>query len=257
MTDGKTTGIGLAVFGCSGRMGSLVAGEARDGFRITALYDRRPPGTPPEGRLPGGTDVVVDFSLPSAWDDLQGLLEGSTAALVSGTTGLEKRQMDMLRRWSEQRAVFHASNMSRGVWVLGRLLGIAGGFLGDSADLELIEVHHGRKVDSPSGTALSLLKAWQSSAGSGSVVYGRHGAVGPRPAEEIGVHSLRGGDVPGDHRLLLLCQGETLELAHRAVSRRTFAAGALAAARLVAGAPPGLYGMDDLMASSAEGEGVQ
>jgi 4-hydroxy-tetrahydrodipicolinate reductase len=245
---------GLAVFGGSGRMGRLVAEEAEGRFRITALYDRRPPGTPPGDALAEGTDVVVDFSLPEAWSDLAGLLAGTTAALVTGTTGLEELHMDMIRRWSRERAVFQSFNMSRGVYVLGRLLEAAGSMLGSSADLELVETHHRGKVDSPSGTALTLLDAWSRTAGEDGRVFGRHGAAGPRPEGEMGVHSVRGGDVPGDHRVMLLCQGEVLELAHRAVSRRTFALGALAAAELVRESPPGLYGMRELMASSPNGE---
>jgi len=246
---------GLAVFGSSGRMGRLVAEEAEGRFALTALYDRRPPGTPPAGDLAAGTDVVVDFSLPKAWNDLDSLLAGTEAALVTGTTGLEDEDLRMVRRWSKERAVFQAFNMSRGVWVLRRLLKLAGSLLGDDADMELVETHHRRKVDSPSGTALSLLDAWESAAGRGSRVFGRRGAAGPRPKEERGVHSVRGGDVPGDHRVMLLCDGEVVELSHRAVSRRTFAAGALAAAALVVNSPRGLYGMSDLMSSSpSEGE---
>ena len=245
---------GLAVFGSSGRMGRMVAEEAEGRFRITALYDRRPPGKPPGGTLAEGTDVVVDFSLPDAWDDLAGLLAGSTAALVTGTTGLEELQMDMIRRWSRERAVFQSFNMSRGVYVLGRLLEGAGAMLGGSADLELVETHHRSKVDAPSGTALTLLEAWSRTAGEGGRVFGRHGAAGPRPQGEVGVHSVRGGDVPGDHRVMLLCEGEILELSHRAIGRRTFALGALAAADLIIESPPGLYGMNELLASSPTGE---
>jgi 4-hydroxy-tetrahydrodipicolinate reductase len=245
--------LGLAVFGSSGRMGRLVAEEAAGRFAITGLYDRRPPGTPPAGSLAEGTDVVVDFSLPEAWADLDALLEGTGASLVTGTTGLGGAEMEMARRWSKERAVFQAFNMSRGIWVMRRLLAQAGRLLAGEADLELVETHHRRKVDSPSGTALSLLDAWEGAAGRGGRVFGRQGAAGPRPRSELGVHSVRGGDVPGDHRVMLLCDGEVLELFHRAVSRRTFAAGAVAAAALVAESPPGLYGMSDLMSSSPDG----
>lgn len=235
----------LCVFGSEGRMGRLIRREAGDA--VAACYDLVPPGTPPDVPMPEDIDVVLDFSLPSAWKDLDGLLEGSRAALVTGTTGLGPPQKVMLEAWARGRAVFAASNMSVGIHVLGRLLDTAAGMLSGDFDLEVVEIHHGGKVDSPSGTALGLVDIWEDHAGAGSRMTGRSGAVGPRRSDEIGIHSLRGGDVAGEHQLHLLGSGERLTLSHAASGRRTFALGALRAAAFVAGRPPGLYTMEDML----------
>lgn len=235
----------LCVFGSQGRMGTLVRREAGDS--VVACYDSRPPGRSSAEPLSKEVDVVVDFSLPSAWNDLDTLLRSGGAALVSGTTGLEAPQEEMLVKWSRERPVFYSSNMSRGIFVLGKLLEQAASMLKDQFSLEIVEYHHSGKVDSPSGTALALAEIWKRSEGGSELVMGRSGPAGPRGAEEIGVHSVRGGDVAGDHELHLLGQGERLRLTHSATGRRTFALGALRAAQFVCGREPGLYGMEDMM----------
>ena len=242
----------LCVFGSEGRMGRLLRQEA--GGKVVACYDRNPPGTPPDVPLPPDVDVVMDFSLPSAWEDLDGLLAPSRAALVTGTTGLETRHIEMLRNWAGRRAVFASSNMSRGIYVLGRLLDLAGSMLWRDFSLEIVEIHHGGKVDSPSGTALAFADIWERHAGDGMRSMGRSGPVGPRRPDEVGIHSLRGGDVAGDHQLHLLGGGERLILTHSATGRRTFALGALMAAEFIAGRSPGLYSMEDMMAARGEGQ---
>jgi 4-hydroxy-tetrahydrodipicolinate reductase len=227
-----------AVFGAMGRMGVSVTTEARgQSIELTALLDR---GSDME--IPDGTDVVRDFSAPSAWDDLDRALSGSQAALVSGTTGLDNVCRGMLGRWSGERPVFYSSNMSTGVYVLGRLVRQARAMLGEGFDAELVEIHHRNKADSPSGTAMALLEGLP-----GAVVYGRQGITGVRSADEVGVHSLRGGDVFGEHQVHLLGQGERLCLTHMTTDRRVLALGALRAARFIAGMAPGLYGMEDML----------
>lgn len=241
--------IGLAVFGSEGRMGRAVRAEAvlAGDFEVAACYDVEGPCLRPGDRLPEGVDVVVDFSTPSALDFLGGMLSGTEAALVSGTTGLSAREKAMLESWSAERAVFYSPNMSRGIYVLARLVSEAGRLLGPGFDLEVVEIHHRQKRDSPSGTALRLVESWSASRSvQPEPVYGREGAMGPRRTQEVGIHSVRGGDVAGDHEVHLLGDGERLLLAHSASGRRTFALGALAAARFVSGRGPGLYGMDDL-----------
>jgi 4-hydroxy-tetrahydrodipicolinate reductase len=240
----------LAVFGSEGRMGRLfreIAGES-----VLACYDAAPPGLPVSRPLPPEVEVVLDFSLPEAWGDLDRLLTGNRAALVSGTTGLGAAEEALLRKWSSERAVFHESNMSVGIHVLGMLLRTAGRLLSDRFDLEVVEVHHGGKLDSPSGTALRLVEIWEAEGGGGGRAYGRSGRTGPRERAETGIHSLRGGDVAGVHQLHLLGHGERILLEHAATGRATFAEGALRAAAFLRGKPPGLYGMDDLLGGGAE-----
>lgn len=240
----------LCVFGSQGRMGRAIREEAGDS--VVACYDTVPPGTPPGVPLAEQVDVVLDFSLPEAWDDLDRLLEPLDCALVTGTTGLGPRHREMLSAWASRRAVFAASNMSLGIHVLGRLLGTAGRMLDKAGDtggfsLEVVELHHAGKVDSPSGTALRLVEIWEEVNGPASRTIGRSGPVGPRRRDEVGIHSLRGGDSAGEHQLHLLGPGERLVLAHAATGRRTFALGALRAARFVKDLGPGLYSMDDML----------
>jgi 4-hydroxy-tetrahydrodipicolinate reductase len=227
-------------------MGRQICAEAPEhGFEVLACYDLSVAS--PSGPLPDGVGVLIDFSAPGAFDSLGRLLEGRGAALVSGTTGLGSREKSLLSEWSSTRAVFYSPNMSMGIHVLCRLVFEAARLLGDRVDLEIVETHHRGKIDSPSGTALKILESWAGGSGrSPSPVYGRSGRMGPREKGEAGVHSLRGGDVPGDHEVHLLGDGERILLAHRVSGRRTFVLGALAAARYVDGRAPGLYGMDDL-----------
>jgi len=148
-------------------------------------------------------------------------------------------------------AVLRAANFSLGVAALKRALGAALAGLPRSWDVEIVERHHRRKVDSPSGTALMLAAEAARRRGSPGMAVrsGRQGRVGPRPAEEIGVHALRGGTWVGDHAVILAGEGEWIELRHVAEDRAAFAHGVLAAARFVARATPGLYTVDDLLAS--------
>jgi 4-hydroxy-tetrahydrodipicolinate reductase len=238
----------LCIFGSEGRMGRLLREEAGDS--VAVCYDMIPPGMKAAVPLPFDIDVVLDFSLPSAWKDLNRLLSSSSAALVTGTTGLGPPEMDMLAGWAKNRAVFASSNMSVGIYVLGKLLAYAGEMLAGDFDLEIVECHHSEKIDSPSGTALTLAGIWESCGGGSRKVFGRSGAAGPRTSAETGIHSIRGGDVAGEHQLHLLGNGERLLLSHSATGRRTFAAGALRAAEYIKGKPPGIYTMDDLMRRS-------
>jgi len=226
-------------------MGRLLQEET--GTSVLACYDSRPPGLDADTPLPDGVEVVIDFSLPSAWSDLDRLLERrKDVALVTGTTGIGPEGEELLRKWALVRPVFRSANMSLGVFVLGRLLAEAAQLLGDDFDLEIVEFHHRGKVDSPSGTAIRLFEIWRDSRNAAHMLNGRHGAAGPRTPDEIGMHSVRGGDVAGEHQLHLLGDGERLLLSHAATGRRTFALGALRAAQFIIGREPGIYGMEDL-----------
>ena len=233
-------------------MGRLICEEAGDS--VIARYDVIPPGRKADIPVPDEVDVVLDFSVPSAWKDLDMLLASTSAALVTGTTGLGHTEKEMLAGWAEQRAVFVSSNMSIGIYVLGKLLEYAGEMLAKDFDLEIVECHHSGKVDSPSGTALTLFDIWEKSGGGSRKVLGRSGSAGPRSSDETGIHSLRGGDVAGEHQLHLLGKGERLLLSHSATGRRIFAIGALKAAEYIYGKVPGIYTMDDLMKRKASRE---
>jgi len=193
-------------------------------------------------------DVVVDFSAPAGTAALLRALERGPLPAVIGTTGLTDEHEARLRSLAARAPVVVAPNMSLGVNVLRRLVRDAARALGASWDLELVEIHHRRKVDAPSGTALALVDDLvHGGAPADRTVGGRHGAVGPRADHEIGVHAVRGGDVAGEHTVYLLGDGERLELTHRAGDRRIFALGALRAAAWAATAAPGRYGMDEVL----------
>jgi 4-hydroxy-tetrahydrodipicolinate reductase len=199
---------------------------------------------------PGGyanCDVVVDFSLAEGTTKLLTVL--GNQALVVGTTGLTEASAMELGHHARRNPVVLAANFSTGVNVLLSLVEQAARLLPDY-DMEIVEMHHSRKRDAPSGTALALAKAAADARGvdpSETVVYGRVGDAGPRPKGEIGVHAIRGGDIAGEHRVFLCGPGERLELGHVATSRAAFADGALRAARWLKGQPPGLYSMQDVL----------
>ncbi len=197
-------------------------------------------------------DVVVDFSAPEL---LRRLLEMHGDALqgtglVVGTTGLMPEEEALLDRAAERGPVLQAANFSVGVNLLLALAERAASVLGDDYDVEIVEAHHRRKADAPSGTALALGEAVAKGRGvelASVRVDGRSGRPGERPRGEVGFHSLRGGDVVGEHRVMLIGERERIELAHLAQDRALFAEGALRAAKWVAGKPAGRYTMRDVL----------
>ena len=166
---------------------------------------------------------------------------------MSGTTNLDARSKRALEEASRATAVLWAPNMSLGVQVLAELVTQALRRLGSEYDVEIVEIHHRRKVDAPSGTARRLADAARSVRAELREQHSRSGEVGARPNDEIGVMALRGGDVVGDHTVHFLGPGERLELTHRATSRELFAHGALRAARFLIGRKPGLYTIADVL----------
>jgi 4-hydroxy-tetrahydrodipicolinate reductase len=191
-----------------------------------------------------GCDVVIDFSTPMALGSALPWL--GALPLVSGTTGLSTELMERLRQRSVEAPTLHAANFSVGVTLLADLVQRAVRAMPD-ADLEVVEVHHGRKRDAPSGTALLLGASARQARDGLHAVHGREGAAGPRDPSEIGYHSVRGGDVVGEHTFWLLAHGERVALQHIASSRETFAAGALRAARWLRSRPAGAYTMADVL----------
>ena len=190
-------------------------------------------------------DAAVDFSYPG---NLTMLLESAVRRrlpLVIGTTGLSDAQGGQIRAASAQIPIVWADNFSVGVTVLCRLTRTAAEALGGAFDVEITETHHNQKADAPSGTAKMLLRAVDP-VGELPVRYGREGRPGPR-GREIGMHSLRGGTVAGEHSVFFFGQLEELELRHRADSREIFARGAMQAAAFAAAAKPGLYDMEDVL----------
>jgi 4-hydroxy-tetrahydrodipicolinate reductase len=204
------------------------------------------------GEIVAAADVVVDFSAPELLAELLSRHADALAgkALVVGTTGLSGDDEAGLARLAERTAVLRTANFSVGVNLLVALAERAAAVLGDGYDVEIVEAHHRRKVDAPSGTALELGRAVARGHGVALEdvrVDGRSGRPGPRPTGEIGFHAVRGGDVVGDHRVMYVGERERIELVHHARDRALFAEGALRAARWMAGRAPGAYTMRDVL----------
>jgi 4-hydroxy-tetrahydrodipicolinate reductase len=239
--------INLAINGAGGRMGSALQGLLRDDTRFElAVAVNASNGWSGVPKL----DVVVDFSSPAGLDAALAHCRDHRVALVSGTTGLDARQWAELDAAAADIPILHAANFSLGVAVLARALRDAAAALPDW-DLEIVEAHHARKVDAPSGTALALGRAAAEARNKKFdevAVLSREGRIGMRSAAAIGFASIRAGDIVGEHTAILATEGERLELIHRATDRAIFARGALAAAAWLAGKPAGAYSLDDVLA---------
>ena len=201
--------------------------------------------------LESPVDVVIDFSLPGRDARLRvDLRRTARCRWSSGTTGFEPEQRRAVEAYASSIPILIASNFSKAVNLLMRLAGEAAKALGNAADIEIVERHHHFKKDAPSGTALRLAEVVGQAIASNRFVHGREGQVGERSRGEIGLHALRGGDNPGEHTIVFGLMGECLELSHRALNRDGFALGALDAAKFLAGKPPRLYTMNDLLGPS-------
>ena len=193
-------------------------------------------------------DVVVDFtSKKSCMEHLKISIEHNKPFLT-GTTGFDDKEMSDIRKSAEKGKVFYSPNFSLGIHILGKMLKSVSNLIKNDYDIEILEMHHNQKTDAPSGTALKLRDILLASNPDYSVIYGRKGLYGPRNRNEIGIHTLRGGDVVGDHKIIFAGNGERLELTHKAGSRKTFAAGVFRAIDfLLEQNENRLYEMEDLI----------
>jgi len=261
----------VGVVGAAGRMGRMLIAEvaATEGCTLIAAAERA--GDPALGEdagelagvgplgVPVSNDAVtlfatcqavLDFTTPAASVAHAALAAQGKTVHVIGTTGLDPDQERALRAAAEHTTIVWAPNMSLGVNLLLALVGRVAGALDTDFDIEIVEMHHRKKADAPSGTALALGQAAAAGRGVEFEVVAkraRDGTTGPRERGEIGFASLRGGDVVGEHRVLFAGEGERIELAHQATDRRIFARGAVTAARWAHGQPPGLYSMADVL----------
>lgn len=238
----------LLVTGKSGRMGRAVveaAGQA--GMEIATLHDA---GEDLDAAI-SKADCVIDFTTHSFTGELLAAALKHGTNLVIGTTGHTDGEREAIREAAKSLRIVHAANYSVGVNTLFWLTRQAARVLKqDRFDIEVVEMHHKHKIDAPSGTARRLLEILNEETGTcyrDDVAHGRVGNIGPRRTGEIGMHTLRGGDVVGDHTVIFAADGERVELSHKASSRMTFAAGAVRAAMWLETKPPGLYDMQDVL----------
>ena len=199
-------------------------------------------------KLLDSSDVIIDFSSPLGLINLLSFAINNPRPIVTGTTGLNEEQKLYLIKASSKMPILHASNMSRGISVLNKLVKIASQKLLDS-NIEIVEMHHKHKKDSPSGTALMLANTCIESRGlsrDNLRLDGRNGIIGERSSSEICLHAMRGGDIVGKHVVGFYLDGEYLELSHTATNRMTFVNGAICASKWIFDKPNALYSIDDV-----------
>lgn len=237
LINGSKGRMGRAIVGCASRRSDVeVVAEVDQGDSLVEAIAR--------------AAVVIDFSFHEATADVAELCRAQGKGLVIGTTGHSQEDKDRILAVTSSIPVVWASNFSTGVNTLFWLTRQAVRILGTSFDLEVVEMHHHHKKDAPSGTATTLaeiLAEGRQVELEKEIRHGRQGIVGARTPSEIGMHSLRGGDVVGDHTVIFAADGERVELTHKASSRDTFANGALRAAAWLEGQAPGLYDMQDVL----------
>ncbi|MBO4989516.1 MAG: 4-hydroxy-tetrahydrodipicolinate reductase [Clostridia bacterium] len=193
-------------------------------------------------------DVIIDFSSPDCLEEVLLFAECRKCAIVLGTTGYSEADLRRIEMASKRIPVFKTANLSVGVNLMEHLVREAAAFLGDKFDIEIIEKHHNLKKDAPSGTALMLAKAVQDGRDhSLTEVYGREGQVGARKQSELGIHAVRGGTIVGEHEVMFAGEDEIITISHSARSKKVFAAGAIKAAKWLAGKSAGMYNMSDLL----------
>ena len=238
----------VIITGSKGRMGQALVACAEN-FRELEIAGQVDQGDDLRSVIAGG-DVVIDFSSHTATPGIVELCARHKKAVVIGTTGHSESEQSAIRNLKSAIPMVWASNFSTGVNTLFWLTRKAAEILGPAFDLEIIEMHHRLKKDAPSGTARTLVEilAEVRKLQPGQAArHGREGITGERTGSEIGIHSIRGGDVVGDHTVIFANAGERLELTHKASSRDTFAHGALRAALWVVKQKPGVYDMQDVL----------
>lgn len=248
--------IKIIISGCNGHMGRVVAEIcAADpqvnvvaGFDVLGSSDRDFPVYTAPDQFTGEADAVIDFSHPSALTPLLSFCKNRSVAAVLATTGYSPEQLAEINEAAKSVPIFRSANMSLGINVVVELIKKAAAIL-DGYDIEIVERHHNRKVDAPSGTALMLADAAASSLPyEPDYVYERHSVRHPRDKQEIGISAVRGGTIVGDHEVIFAGRDEVIELHHHAASREIFASGAVKAAKFISGKASGLYSMADLVA---------
>ena len=247
----------IIISGCNGHMGRVVESlcnadpqvEVVAGFDVMGTSDRDFPVYASPAQFQGEADAVIDFSSPAALDGLLAFVKSTKTPLVLATTGFSPEQIAQIGAAALEVPIFRSANMSLGINVLLELVKKAAAVLGDSYDIEIVERHHRRKVDAPSGTALMIADAAASACGrEKEYVYERHSVRQPRAKKEIGISAVRGGTIVGEHEIIFAGHDEVMEIKHTALSREIFAQGAVEAAKFMATVTaPGMYDMSQLV----------
>lgn len=246
----------IIISGCNGKMGQVVESicAADSEVQVVAGFDvnqavRSYPVFVSPANFSGEADAIIDFSSPKALDGLLDFCVERKVPVVLATTGYSQEQLSKIEEASKIVPVFRSGNMSYGMNVVLDLVKKAAQLLGDQCDIEIVEQHHKRKVDAPSGTALMLADAAKEGLDyEPDYVYGRAERREPRPKNEIGISSVRGGTIVGIHDVIFAGHDEVIEIRHTAQSREIFANGAVKAAKFLAGVTePGMYNMQQVI----------
>jgi 4-hydroxy-tetrahydrodipicolinate reductase len=247
----------VIISGCNGKMGQVVTDlcNANAEIQVVAGFDVNPekrndyPVYADPMEFPGSADCIIDFSHPNALTGLLSYCKKSGCGIVLATTGYSEAQLAEIQAASKEIRIFKSANMSLGINVLLALVRQAAKVLGSTSDIEIVEKHHNRKLDAPSGTALMIADAAASALPyEPDYTFERHSVRQKRGQTEIGISSVRGGTIVGEHEILFAGTDEVLEIKHTAYSRDIFATGAVkAAAYIGALSAPGLYNMENLV----------
>lgn len=247
----------ILLSGCSGKMGHAISRCVENSFEdcvisggidISPIQDFHYPVFTEFDDFTNTADVIIDFSSPNTLDSLLTYALKNKKGVVVGTTGLKENQVEKLRIASEIIPVFFSRNMSLGINLITDLAKQAAGVLGESFDIEIIEKHHNQKLDAPSGTALMLAEEINDTLDNKMVYeFDRHSKIAKRRKNEIGIHSVRGGNIVGEHEVIFAGHDEVITISHSAASKEVFAMGAVNAARFIAKKQKGLYDMKDLL----------
>jgi len=246
----------ILLHGCNGRMGQFISNilEGNEAYSIVAGVDLivkenfSYPVYASAFDCHTDIDVIIDFSNPIAFPSILAFAEKEKKPIVFATTGLSPEQKDQYLALSKSVPVFASANMSLGINMLIQLAQKAASVLYPEFDIEIVEAHHNQKLDAPSGTALMIADEINQTLGhSMEYVYDRHTKREKRDVKELGIHSIRGGSIVGDHTVYFAGALEVLEITHRAQSREVFARGAIAAAKFLVSQKPGLYSMKELI----------
>ena len=248
----------VIITGCSGKMGaSLInAAASREDIEIVGGIDIVEPVNAKFeyaktfSELKCDADVIVDFSNPAVLDSMLAYAVEKNIPVVICTTGYSEEQKKKIFAASEKIAVFYSGNMSLGINLIIELAKKAAAVFGDSFDVEIVEQHHNQKLDAPSGTALMIADAISEVKTDAEYVYDRHSYRKKRDKKEIGIHSVRGGNIVGEHEVIFAGQDEVLTISHSARSKAVFAVGALNAAVYLKNKTAGMYNMTDLLKNS-------
>ena len=249
----------IILCGCGGKMGAAITSivRERDDCEIVAGVDVNTACTlgyqvySNIADVSETADVIIDFSHPSTLDSILTYAVDKQVPAILCTTGYSEAQLSQIEEASKKVAIFHSGNMSLGINLLIALSRKAAQILGGSFDVEIVEKHHNQKIDAPSGTALMIAKAISEELPYDSrYEYDRHSVRRKRERSEIGIHSVRGGSIVGEHEVIFAGHDEVVTIAHSAQSKGVFAAGAVNAAVYLKGRPAGLYDMNDLISES-------